>query len=554
MAAAALSSMMQRAVDSGLDLGEPNSDDIAAVAASRVQELEEPAAAIVERLRAAVAETQRLGLAEAQADIERAAAAAARFQTLIKSPGQYAVDRDGSPLPASRQRHDLKTPLSGVIGYAELIIEEYANESGAAELVDSLKTAASLASGVTSSIDTLLQDRDQDIAAASSSQDEEAETPGEVEAADSLGIVASAVGGAVDAASLSHQRASRARILTVDDDPDSRELLYRRLGKEGHRVIQASSGKTALEKLSAKPVDLVLLDLVMPDLNGIQVLQRMKSDPALKNIPVIVVSGQNEVASAIQCIEAGAEDYLSKPFNPILLRARVNASLERKRARDREQEHLRDIGIEKARADSLLRAILPETIVARLKLGETVIADRFDLVSVLFCDLVGFTAFAANTPAPRVVEALDQLFSIFDGLCRNLGVEKIKTIGDAYMAAAGLPHPHPDHAAAIAKLGLGMLDAINQFNRQNGFSFQLRIGIHTGPVVAGIIGRDKFIYDVWGDTVNTASRLESAGVAGCVQVSGVTRNALKGRFAFRSRGRLELAGLGKVQAFLLAAL
>ena len=545
---------MRDAEDSAPGVTGQKSDVSAADAAPLLQELHEPAAAMLERLRAAHAESQRLGLAEAQADTERATAAAARFQILIRSPRQYAVDREGSLLPESRQRHDLKTPLSGVIGYAELIIEEYADESGAAELVDCLKTAAGLASGLTSSIDTLLPDRGQDKAAAGSSEDDAAETPGEVDAPGPLKIMASAVGAAAMPISFSTQSGGRARILTVDDDPDSRELLYRRLRKEGHRVIQASSGKTALEKLSAKAVDLVLLDLVMPDLNGVQVLKHLKRDPALKNIPVIVVSGQNEVASAIQCIEAGAEDYLSKPFNPVLLRARVNACLERKRARDREQEHLRHIGVEKARADSLLRAILPETIVARLKLGETIIADRFDSVSVLFCDLVGFTAFAANTPAARVVDALDQLFSMFDALCRKLGVEKIKTIGDAYMAAAGLPHPHPNHAEAIANLGLGMLDAIGEFNRKNGFSFQLRIGVHSGPVVAGIIGRDKFTYDVWGDTVNVASRLENAGAPGCVQISGVTRAALEGRFAFRSRGLLRLAGLGKVPAFLLTAL
>ena len=199
----------------------------------------------------------------------------------------------------------------------------------------------------------------------------------------------------------------------------------------------------------------------------------------------------------------------------------------------------------------MLHNVLPRSIVARLNSRAGVIADRLDDVTILFCDLVGFTQYAAKLPAEDLVEHLNQVFSAFDELCRRLGVEKIKTIGDAYMAACGLPEPRADHADAMAELALGMLDAVRRHNVSTGASFQVRIGMHCGPVVAGVIGSHKFIYDVWGETVNLASRLEMHGLPDQIQVSSTLHEVLSGNFSFAARGLIELRGVGSTPAHLL---
>jgi adenylate cyclase len=200
----------------------------------------------------------------------------------------------------------------------------------------------------------------------------------------------------------------------------------------------------------------------------------------------------------------------------------------------------------------LLRNILPDPVVLRLNAGETLIADRFEDVSILFADIVEFTHAAALMTPSRLVHRLNRVFSEFDALALRLGVEKIKTIGDAYMAAAGLPELRPDHADVIAEFALGMLNALQRMNGAGEkHPFQLRIGIHTGPVVAGVIGHHKFIYDVWGDTVNVASRLEANGLPDRIQVSEVTRRILADRYNFEPRGAITLKGRGQTEAFLL---
>jgi class 3 adenylate cyclase len=323
---------------------------------------------------------------------------------------------------------------------------------------------------------------------------------------------------------------------------------------EGHRVVTADSGKKALAILAEGLFDLILLDLLMPDMNGIEVLERLKANERLHRIPVIMISGLSESEAVIRCIEAGAEDYLPKPFNLVLLRARINACLERKRWREREEEYLSRLREERDRSEALLRNILPDPIVRRLHGGETMIADSFADVSILFADIVGFTPAAALMTPHRLVEKLNRIFSGFDRLAMRLGVEKIKTIGDAYMAVAGLPEPRPDHAVAVAQLALGMLDVIAMENKADAAAtFQLRIGIHSGPVVAGIIGQHKFIYDVWGDTVNVASRMESSGSPGRIHISDATAQALAGRFQLEPRGMVELKGRGPANAFFLLA-
>ena len=186
------------------------------------------------------------------------------------------------------------------------------------------------------------------------------------------------------------------RILVVDDNASNRDLLSRRLQRQGHTVLQAEDGTIALALVEKEALDLVLLDLMMPGISGYDVLTLLKSDPRFRDIPVIMISALSELDSIVRCIEAGADDYLAKPFDPTLLRARVGSSLEKKHLRDREREMVEALRIEKERSEQLLLNILPQAIVTRLNGGETVIADQLSDVTILFADLVGFTELSSR--------------------------------------------------------------------------------------------------------------------------------------------------------------
>lgn len=342
-----------------------------------------------------------------------------------------------------------------------------------------------------------------------------------------------------------------ARILVVDDSAVTRGLLCRQLQRQGHQTLEAGNGYEALAMLQEFQVDAVLLDIIMPGMDGHQVLERMKADERLRHIPVIVISALDDMESITRCIEQGAEDYLFKPYNPVFLRTRLNAVLAQKRARDRERAYLQRIEAEHARAEQLLLNILPAPIAERLKTRPEVIADAATEATVLFADIVNFTPLAASLPAEQVVTLLNRIFSRFDALTDTYGLEKIKTIGDAYMVVGGLPQPRPDHVQAIAEMALAMQDTIRTFRRPDGTPFQLRIGINTGPVIAGVIGHKKFIYDLWGDAVNLASRMESQGVAGEIQVTEAVYQRLRDAYRFEERGLLEIKGRGTIRTYWL---
>lgn len=207
--------------------------------------------------------------------------------------------------------------------------------------------------------------------------------------------------------------------------------------------------------------------------------------------------------------------------------------------------------IAQQQSEKLLLNILPQVIADQLKQQPTTIADSFLEVTVLFADIVGFTELSSYTSPPRLVELLNEIFCLFDQLAERHGVEKIKTIGDAYMAVAGLPHHRSDHAIAIANMALDMQQAVLEFNQQQNQSFRIRVGISTGPVVAGVIGLKKFAYDLWGDTVNTASRMESHGIAGCIQVCEASYHLLKEQYVMEKRGLIPVKGKGEMLTYLL---
>jgi len=351
----------------------------------------------------------------------------------------------------------------------------------------------------------------------------------------------------------------KAKILIVDDSRLMRLGLTKALNNLGFtNIIEASDGDEAINKLLDHPVDLILLDMEMPKMNGLEVLATINMNPLLKGVPAIVISATEQTDLIVQCIEAGAEDYLIKPANQTLLRARVTTSLEKKRLRDLDklryaqlQAEKEQVELEKDKSDRLLLNILPGTIANRLKGGEKNIANGHAIVSVMFADLVGFTTLSRKTDPDVLVSMLNQIFTAFDNIVEKHGVEKIKTIGDCYMMVGGLPTHKEDHAKVVANSALEMIYALEHINQKNGTDLNMRIGIHSGPVVAGVIGKIKFTYDLWGDTVNVASRMESSGMAGRIQLSEQTRAQLGSEFQLEERGFVECKGLGQVKTFFL---
>lgn len=356
-------------------------------------------------------------------------------------------------------------------------------------------------------------------------------------------------------------------ILLVDDSAAQRAALAAILEAAGfHELREAGSADAALAILAtAAPasIDLCLTDLYMPGGSGIEVCRRIRALPAWRDLPLIVVTSSSETADLDQAFAAGAMDYITKPPHEVELLARVRSALrlkqetDRRKARERELERLnqdlaaqhRLLQAEQERSERLLLNILPAPIADRLMRAPEVIADRFACVTVLFADIVGFTELAAGCDPGSLVTTLNRIFSAFDELAAEHGLEKIKTVGDAYMAVGGLPEPRPDHAEAAAAMALAMRRAVCELT---GGQLQLRIGLHSGPVVAGVIGRRKFSYDLWGDTVNIASRMESHGVPGAIQLSEATYRLLVGRFVCTPRGTISLKGRGPMTTWYLS--
>ncbi|MDY7014665.1 MAG: adenylate/guanylate cyclase domain-containing protein, partial [Cyanobacteriota bacterium] len=206
---------------------------------------------------------------------------------------------------------------------------------------------------------------------------------------------------------------------------------------------------------------------------------------------------------------------------------------------------------EQEKSEALLLNILPEIVARRLKQSQDTIAEQFEDVTILFADIVGFTPLSARLQPIEVVNLLNQIFSNFDRLAEKYGLEKIKTIGDAYMVVGGLPVPKADGTEAIANMAIEMLEAVQQARSALDESLQIRVGINTGPVVAGVIGIKKFIYDLWGDTVNVASRMEASGEPGKIQVTAETYERLKDKYVFEKRGTVSIKGKGEMLAYWL---
>lgn len=334
-----------------------------------------------------------------------------------------------------------------------------------------------------------------------------------------------------------------ARILVVDDNEDNRFTLVRRLQRIGYKKLEtAVNGQNALTMLQTDPFDLVLLDIMMPEMDGYEVLERLKKDLQLRHIPVIMISAADQLESIVRCIELGAEDFLPKPFNATLLRARVSSSLEKKGLRDLEEAYRAQIVAEKKRTDDLLHSIIPSSAVVELKRSGEVKPRHFDNVGILFCDIVGFTAYCDQHLPEIVVAHLQALIEAFEKVVDQFQMEKIKTIGDAFMATSGLLRAVDAPLLTAVRCGLEM----SRIAKDMEPNWEVRIGLHFGPVVAGIVGKQQFLFDVWGDTVNIAARLVEHGSPGTIAMTTEAWREIQDECHARSLGVIDIKGKGQL--------
>jgi adenylate cyclase len=298
-------------------------------------------------------------------------------------------------------------------------------------------------------------------------------------------------------------------VLVVDDDALNRRLLTATLAREGLRTTSANDGAEALAALRDDPPDVILLDIVMPGIDGIGVLEKIKADEALRHLPVIMISGLDDTASVVRCLEMGADDFLPKPFDVAILRARINAGIDRKALHDLERDRVR----------SIFTRFLPEPLVddvlARTD-GDARIEPELLTASVLFADLRGFTTYAEERSVAEVVDALETYLTLMTDAILDHGGTLVDYMGDGIMAAFGAPiemDDHADRALAAARAMAG--EALATFNAWLGATgadtgFRMGIGINSGPVLSGSVGSPRRVeYAVIGDTTNTASRIEA---------------------------------------------
>jgi adenylate cyclase len=384
-------------------------------------------------------------------------------------------------------------------------------------------------------------------------------------------------------------------VLLVDSQAYQQTTLLQSLARHGLIVSAVATAQEAWALIQLTPPHLILLDADLPDGSGFKLCRQLQRSPQHRGIPVLFWGEGQTPQARLQAFEVGGVDFITKPYWPEEVVVRIKLHLTQNQTQQRVKHHTRRLlakssdfpllvnlqkalhqqtvqlreqnirlqqeirerhEIEKAlrqeqqKSEQLLLNILPEAIVAQLKQFQGSLAERFEEATVLFADIVNFTPLAAHASPLDLVNLLNQVFSAFDRLAEKYHLEKIKTIGDAYMVVGGVPVSHEHHAAAVADMALEMQQVIQGFSPR-GMPLQLRIGINTGTVVAGVIGIKKFSYDLWGDAVNVASRMESQGTPGKIQVTEVTYQQLLEAFQFESGQEIEVKGKGWMKTYYL---
>lgn len=337
---------------------------------------------------------------------------------------------------------------------------------------------------------------------------------------------------------------TESRILIVDDIEENLMVLTDTLVQEGFHPLQAKSGERAIQIAKAAQPDLILLDIRMPGMDGFETIKVLKSDPATVDIPVIFISALNQVDDKVQGFKSGAVDYVSKPFQKEEVVARVSTHLKLRQAQ-------RLVELERQKSERLLLNMLPRAVVEELKENGCSVPQHFEDVSILFTDLVNFTEKSQAFEPSALIAELNELFSGFDAIMLKHNCERIKTIGDAYFAVSGMPTANPDHARSLVAAAKDMVALVEARNASASCAWEIRLGIHSGPVVAGIVGTHKYIYDVFGDSVNTASRMEANSLPMRINLSKASADLVRPHYQLEARPPVEVKGKGSMEMYFL---
>jgi adenylate cyclase len=425
---------------------------------------------------------------------------------------------------------DLRTPVTTVIGYAEMLIES-AHENGDDALAADLERIRD--SG------RRLLELSSDIVAVATSATHTAPAVAEASAM-ATGVLAK-----IQLLGTERAEEREGSLLVVDDNESNRDLLSRQLARRGYLVATAKDGQEALAQLEEREFDLVLLDIFMPGMDGIETLRRIKAAPRWAEVPVIMISSLDEIEAAIRCLEIGAEDYLTKPFHPTILEARIGACLELRRMRERTTYYETLLERDGATIERLLRSVFPAPIADRVRRGETGILESYAEATVLWCDLDSSIRCGRIDPVERAAR-LEWLLALLESEARARGIEMVLPMSPG-LVIARLADYAAELVAPIAELALAAMEAA----RTADGDVHLRFGLHIGAAAGGVIRTERLLYCLWGDAVDLARRLEAQAPAGGILVSPAAYALLKDGFSFTNRGVVNVAGRGQMRAYLL---
>ncbi|MDM8522700.1 adenylate/guanylate cyclase domain-containing protein [Desulfococcaceae bacterium HSG8] len=366
------------------------------------------------------------------------------------------------------------------------------------------------------------------------------------------------------------------RVLVVDDEPNNLKLMKNIL-QDQYQMAFATNGEMAMNVVGEIRPSIILLDIMMPEINGYEVCRQLKANPDLRDIPVIFITAKGGVEDEAKGFELGAVDYITKPVSPSLVKARVRTHLSLRLIREAlvsEQEKLREknqlleeqkfkiaeaniklleqnevIEQEKQQSEKLLLNTLPAKIVQELKQFGKTEPESFENVTICFSDFSGFTKMSSSIEPRVLINELNDIFTVFDDIIVNHNCERIKTIGDAYLYVCGMPERNPDHAENIVRSAVEIIRYLENRNMSSEIQWKTRIGVHTGKVVGGIVGVRKYIYDVFGDAINTASRMESNSEPMHINISETTYSLVKDKFSFVERKPAEVKGKGRMKMY-----
>lgn len=334
-------------------------------------------------------------------------------------------------------------------------------------------------------------------------------------------------------------------ILIVEDSTVNQKLLTKIFIKQNYKVLVAGSGEEGLEIVKHTLPDLIVLDIVLPGINGFITCEYLKEDANTSDIPVVFISSLDSTRDKLQGFETGGVDYITKPFEPAEVIARIGTHLRIHHLQHKLEKKNQLLDLEKQKSQDLLYNVLPKSVgMELLETGECA-PQLFTDTTVCFADIVGFTS-ASSTMAPEVIlRELNEIFTAFDRISLKNSCERMKTIGDAFLFVCGVPESNEKHVENVARAAFEMVDFLKTRNRTAAHSWQLRVGMHSGPLVGGVVGTEKYLYDIFGDTVNIAARMEELAQPMEVNVSSASYELLKDSFVFSDGESVEIKGKGQ---------